>query len=62
MTVMSTIAVPNNSEQRPYEERKEDSQITVTFAIDGIIIWRWGVGLVLFKQEHEYIACVGRAL
>ena len=62
VTVISTIAAPNNSEQRPCAERKENSQMTVTFAIYGFISGDGVVGIVLAKQEHEYIACVGRAL
>ena len=64
MTVISTIAAPNNSDLRPYAERKQDSQVTVIFAIDGIISGDGGVGVVLAKQEHEYNMShrVGRAL
>ena len=57
MTVISTIAAPNNSDLRPYAERKRDSQVTITFAIDGTISGDWGVGVVLAKQEHDYSMC-----
>ena len=57
MTVISTMASPKNGELHPYAERKEDSQVTVTFAIDGIISGDRGVGVVLAKQEHEYNMC-----
>ena len=57
MTVISTMASPKNSELHPYAERKEDSQVTVTFAIDGIISGNRGVGVVLAKQEDEFRMC-----